>query len=465
MDRMEIDDQAGIDFVTESINSERARNRWSTSHIPSLSEINPSSFQSPSPSPFASSTSLASKPARYSKPLGLFVLDTNFLLSHLSLCQNLIEFLTARCPRLVVVLPWTVLQELDGLKSESSSTCGYLARQAHNFLLQCFRSNVSSLRGQKVHEHCSSTEKGDDAILDCCIYYQEEKLIPAVLLSDDKNLSIKAAVHHIQSLSFSKGLEAASIVQTSFPSAFSSNSENLENLSMDIDLTVSQPLATATNHRNQGASTVDIPMDRTHDNSIWASRYAHFPPYDKKKDTTRSAADYIPYTYTALTKEEILHASHPRACKLLDQITKIMVEETAFLLSRHLLKLWGDYDLAMTKLLASPQFPPQNINDVGHELYIHWYTCFDGYLPAQERSNLKSKAELWNEWMLWAERGIGIGPKNQEELQTYVTFWSNIWTLLSRREILGDQASTYIGFREQNIEKWVERSGRERILS
>ncbi|EPY49770.1 RNA endoribonuclease [Schizosaccharomyces cryophilus OY26] len=435
----EINDPMEIDSIIDSINKDRSENKWASSRSPSLSQVLPKldsiSFASP-------------KVQEILRPQ---------------------EVLSTRFPNIVILLPWVVLQELDGLKSETSAACGYLARQAHDFLLQCFRASLPNLRGQKIHERCSPNESGDNAVLDCCLYFQDEKLIPVNLLSDDKNLCIKAAVHHVSSQNYSKSINAISLICNAFPTIDASvPSAMLEHPTMEIDASLAastQQKSLSFTENIQPSLAIDMPMDASRDRSTWGSRYAHFPAEQNQSTRPTSPSQYVPYTYTLLTKEQILQAAHPRATKLIDQITKLLVEETAFLLTRILTKLWDDYRLAMKKLLASPSFPPENIHDVVNELYIHWYTCFDGYLPSSERKFLKAKATMWDEWFMWAETGLGKGPRCQEELTEAIFYWTNIWSILSRKEILEDKASEYVVFREENIEKWIQRSMRPAILS
>ncbi|KAI7848832.1 hypothetical protein BDC45DRAFT_296762 [Circinella umbellata] len=59
------------------------------------------------------------------------------------------------------------------------------------------------LRGQKIEEvfdPVAKSAKGDDSILDCCRYFAQLQK-PITLLTNDRNLAIKAMVHDIQSLS------------------------------------------------------------------------------------------------------------------------------------------------------------------------------------------------------------------------------------------------------------------------
>lgn len=69
------------------------------------------------------------------------------------------------------------------------------------------RDKIISLRGQKMNEVWSKDMlknkdvKGDDRILDCCMYFQQITHKRVTLLSNDRNLCIKVMVHDVDSIS------------------------------------------------------------------------------------------------------------------------------------------------------------------------------------------------------------------------------------------------------------------------
>jgi rRNA-processing protein FCF1 len=92
------------------------------------------------------------------------VVDTNFLISHLAFLKALI-FEHAKKHQLLIIIPWIVLQELDGLKStlknKSSSSqheVGNLAQTAIKFLHNCLINKEEGLRGQKIDERIETAE-------------------------------------------------------------------------------------------------------------------------------------------------------------------------------------------------------------------------------------------------------------------------------------------------------------------
>lgn len=135
----------------------------------------------------------------------------------------------------VVVIPWATIQELDGLRKSTgritmttstslsgskhnpanrvAKTVGVacLARQAVNWQLKMFQMANKGVWGQKREECINRDTRGDDSILDCarcvlpflasifllirCSYFREVRGLVTVLLSDDRNLSVKARVY------------------------------------------------------------------------------------------------------------------------------------------------------------------------------------------------------------------------------------------------------------------------------
>ncbi|KAI8350887.1 PIN domain-containing protein [Choanephora cucurbitarum] len=136
------------------------------------------------------------------------VLDTNFLLSKLGYLDVLLTLAEENPGNLLVILPWVVIRELDGLKeSGHHSDVRASARKAMRFLELRLRDKSISLRGQKMNEVANQAiihtkeAKGDDRILDCCMYFQQLTQQRVILLSNDRNLCIKVMVHEIESVS------------------------------------------------------------------------------------------------------------------------------------------------------------------------------------------------------------------------------------------------------------------------
>ncbi|KAJ2035828.1 hypothetical protein H4S03_004055 [Coemansia sp. S3946] len=134
------------------------------------------------------------------------VIDTNYLIHDLRLIQALSRLVHDE--KLAIVIPSAVIQELDNMKNNRRETVEIsgrvlplsdLSRAASNFISGKLGSKDSTLRCQKVSEFLNpppkdirDKDKGDERILDCCLYIIERRELPVVMLTRDRNLSIKA---------------------------------------------------------------------------------------------------------------------------------------------------------------------------------------------------------------------------------------------------------------------------------
>ncbi|KAJ1950214.1 hypothetical protein EC988_004472, partial [Linderina pennispora] len=130
------------------------------------------------------------------------VIDTNYLLSSLDLIKSLASI--ALQHKLVIVVPWVVVQELDGLKTAHKSkmtsngqvgSTSFLAREAIRYFEQELGRVGSALRGQKRSESLKDETVNDDQILDCCLYFMEKFGLPVTILSRDRNMNVKARIN------------------------------------------------------------------------------------------------------------------------------------------------------------------------------------------------------------------------------------------------------------------------------
>lgn len=118
-----------------------------------------------------------------------------------------------------VIVPYMVVRELDGLKnfsgivpvsdpsrsSNSRQLISDCARQSIALLYTSLQSGNSGIHGQTMAETMLKDSNGspDDSILDCCLFWKEKHGSQAsvLLLSNDKNLCVKAMVHSIKTVS------------------------------------------------------------------------------------------------------------------------------------------------------------------------------------------------------------------------------------------------------------------------
>lgn len=180
----------------------------------------------------------------------MMVIDTNFIISHLDIVDDLSKLYKKYHHR--IVIPVTVIQELDGLKLShkrpkdviSDITVGHLARWANDWIYRMLAARDSSVRAQKLRESIDKESTKDDAILDCCLYFKERTGSMVVLLSNDKNLCMKALANEILTVSYTKGMTAKLIAEKSFQENMeyeaahphSSNVPVIENGGEDIDM-------------------------------------------------------------------------------------------------------------------------------------------------------------------------------------------------------------------------------------
>ncbi|KAF9318739.1 hypothetical protein BG003_010667 [Podila horticola] len=199
---MDVDDEATLLSITSTITSLRQH-----SSRPDASSIGSWALDS------------ASSSAKDSGFEAVVVLDTNVLLSHLNFLRSLVsvcdtKYSDASRTKAVFIVPWVVIQELDGLKVDRGRRgevdVADKARRAIKYIQDELErpENKRSLRGQKIGECLEKRETNDDYILDCCQYFQSElgtdKKIKVTLFSNDRNLCVKAMIHEVATLSHGK---------------------------------------------------------------------------------------------------------------------------------------------------------------------------------------------------------------------------------------------------------------------
>ncbi|XP_074164685.1 transcriptional protein SWT1 isoform X2 [Sminthopsis crassicaudata] len=138
----------------------------------------------------------------------LIVIDTNILMNHLKFLGILKTMDVPGFDRLVLIIPWVVVQELDRMKA------GKLLRHAQHkaipavhFINDSLKSQDGKLWGQSIQLASQklyglSDENNDDRVLKCCLQYQN--LFPCavvILCTDDRNLCNKSIISGIKSLS------------------------------------------------------------------------------------------------------------------------------------------------------------------------------------------------------------------------------------------------------------------------
>jgi len=144
------------------------------------------------------------------------IVDTNILLYKQKFLSDLFQF--PRDFKVAIVIPWIVIQELDGLKNstkvmDNNISLSKLARSALSLILKYTIDENSNLIGQKFNEVLNvgnpMFSKNDDKILDCCLFFRQTYLKDVFLLSNDKALCVKSVFSNIKVIeSWNDGAEA-----------------------------------------------------------------------------------------------------------------------------------------------------------------------------------------------------------------------------------------------------------------
>ncbi|KAG8967618.1 hypothetical protein FRC03_009647 [Tulasnella sp. 419] len=167
----------------------------------------------------------------------LVVVDTNVLISLLPLCKSLVQIVNSSpALNITVIIPGIVIQELDGLKTsrkiniatradgtQKHVEVSKLAREANNWLLQKMKEGCRCIRVQKETDTPRrpswkvnrSGLTNDDLILECTKFFAAWYDITSanvMILTNDKNLALKALTEGIRVLSPGPGSKTEDLI-------------------------------------------------------------------------------------------------------------------------------------------------------------------------------------------------------------------------------------------------------------
>lgn len=157
------------------------------------------------------------------------VLDTNFLLKHVSLLSSLATRLVENAhlmPPLFFVLPGVVVDELDyqskyGVRGRARAATAWLQEQIElrvrtgRGVLRAQKED-ETVRGRKSWRSLRGKGENDNIILDCCLYFAQ--LSGQVrLLSQDKNLALKATISDIPVIQISQKASEIDFIREVMP--------------------------------------------------------------------------------------------------------------------------------------------------------------------------------------------------------------------------------------------------------
>ncbi|XP_066592364.1 transcriptional protein SWT1 isoform X2 [Prorops nasuta] len=151
------------------------------------------------------------------------VIDTNVFLSNLNIIKEARDITFRTYGEPVLVIPWTVIQELDCIKDDKfrqrSEVLKSKARRAIQFLNQNFSAKHPRVLGQRPEDVLNNKSKfeidcPDDEILQTCLQIRESNK-SVVLLSYDQNLCNKAMIFDINCLGSKDPLEKVDYLNAS----------------------------------------------------------------------------------------------------------------------------------------------------------------------------------------------------------------------------------------------------------
>ncbi|KAG8763854.1 hypothetical protein FRC11_011002 [Ceratobasidium sp. 423] len=158
------------------------------------------------------------------------VLDTNFLIKHLSLLDTVAKKVLengSRIPPLFFVLPGVVVDELDyqskyGVRERATAATNWLQEQIELRLrtgrgVLRAQKEDETLRGGKSWRNLRGRGENDNIILDCCLYFAKLSGGRVRLVSQDRNLSLKATISEIPTMSISKDMSTIDFLKEVLP--------------------------------------------------------------------------------------------------------------------------------------------------------------------------------------------------------------------------------------------------------
>ncbi|KAF9439361.1 RNA endoribonuclease [Entomortierella beljakovae] len=206
---------------------------------------------------------VSSQPTNSKDPDAIVVFDTNVLISHLNFMKSFIQMYgkkdtdsstnatTFKGDNIIFVIPWIVVQELDGLKSGGGRGGEVDLRFKAQRAIQYIQSELlrpeetRRLRGQKLSENLEVHKTNDDKILDCCLYFR--KLYPkestkVTMFSNDRNLCVKALIHDIKTISRDKIEFEPTVVYAAIISVDQANLMEQDEMVLDMDCEINVDL-------------------------------------------------------------------------------------------------------------------------------------------------------------------------------------------------------------------------------
>lgn len=304
----------------------------------------------------------------------VYVIDTNFIISQLQTLEGLRQL--SQIYHHVLVVPTTTIAELDGLKSSTSTTIAKHARAGNMWLYKNLAEANSGIIGQKLRQRLNPDAYKDDSILDCCLYFKEKLGCFVILLSNDKNLCLKALTEEILTVSYRDGMTSELIASKSYQE----NCARFGNNTMYLNLPYE--------HNN---------------NEIYDNTYLQKAVNAAKINDSNTDEHLNPTTMfasmTVAEKAEVIYMDIQFVVTI--TIKSIMNDE------------YGE-DLPYIDFKKEQL---KTLQDCSHCIYSHWISVFSDYFR-----HSKIKREDWKKLPACL---ISI-PKSQEDIDNMIFFWQDI---------------------------------------
>lgn len=305
----------------------------------------------------------------------VYVVDTNFIISQLQTLEGLRQL--NHIYHHVLVIPTTTIAELDGLKSSDSTTIAKHARSGNMWIYKNLAEANSGIIGQKLRQRLNPDAYKDDSILDCCLYFKEKLGCFVILLSNDKNLCLKALTEEILTVSYREGMTSELIASKSYQE----NCARFGNNAIYYNLP----------HNNSNNNKVynDIHLQ----NTVNVTNI-------NDKHTTGNLNLTTPFTSMTITeKAETIYTDIQFV--VTTTIKSIMNDE------------YGD-DLPY---IGFEEEKLKSLQDCSRCIYDHWISVFSDYF---RHSKIKKE-----DWKKLPNCLINV-PKSQEDIENMIYFWQDI---------------------------------------
>lgn len=416
---MDIDDQSQIMDITNHVVDLRNSDLF----IPT--------DMSSSQSNYDDDTSSASQPNQNQQHIAYLIVDTNFILSHLKLLDDLERLLHEKyMGAYQIVIPKQVIHELDGLKDsdrstiESKHSMSTLARESINWCYLHFYESVPTITGQRLHERIDKNATKDNAILDCCLYFQNVEnggSNMVVLLSNDKNLCNKALVNNILTISYRPQMTADLIANNVVSELINSYNFNYNN--ENINPNANSNYTSIYNHDGMGIememeNETQIPTQKHH---ILNAQPSPPPPSAQQQHQTLNDVSYEIY----------------------NQVTTLVLEAIKYAVD----SIFGDD----TDMVGYNDYKMRTLTDASRCIVKLGVSTFSDFFDRRRFNPMKILQDR-DQQRLFINQ-----PENKSTLLEFITFWSEFLEgIYKNRESNQKDALNQIIKHWENLAKSVE---------